>query len=708
MKRFYLLMVVVCIAYATSAQNVGIGTATPDASAQLDVSSTTKGMLAPRMTMAQRDAITSPATGLLIFQTDNTPGFYYFNGTVWAAITENGSGQYWSLTGNSGTDSLTNFIGTTDNQPLVFRINDTIAGLLGNNGNVFFGKESGAGNTTGYSNVAIGNHALFSNTGISNLVAIGDSALFKNGIGAGIPFQGIENTAIGSKALFSNTTGFGNTAIGYQSLKSNTWGAANTGIGRSTLSQNTTGYSNTAIGYGSLDSNVTGNDNTAIGYNSLYRTISNSNTAIGSGTMYFNTRGEGNTATGARSLHYNTTGNANTAIGIDALRSNQTGSWNVAIGNGALLLNDSADYNTAVGAHTLTWNNSGTFNVALGVAVLSGNKDGSNNTGVGRAALYLNVSGFANTGCGSEALYANETGLYNTALGRRSLALNKSGNYNTALGTYADVEFDNLDNATAIGANSLVSAPNSMVLGSINGINNATADTKVGIGITAPGHFLHVKGQSAPDGITQLCLEEELAANFARVKFKNTGQASYWDIAAKVDGALANSRMNFYLDGTGEILSLHGDGNAVLMGALTQNSDMRMKTNIHLLTHSLTSLLTLKGYYYQWKDKHRDQDMQIGLLAQEVEQLFPELVEADKNGALSVNYIGLIPVMIEAIKEQQTSIDKLEKKAEQNEIPAIVGKQQKTIELQQKQVATLTGLIKTLQKKVEMLKEKME
>jgi hypothetical protein len=71
-----------------SSGNVGLGTTTPNAGALLEVSSTSKGILAPRMTKAQRDAIASPATGLMLFQTDNTPGFYYFSGSTWKSINE--------------------------------------------------------------------------------------------------------------------------------------------------------------------------------------------------------------------------------------------------------------------------------------------------------------------------------------------------------------------------------------------------------------------------------------------------------------------------------------------------------------------------------------------------------------------------------------------------------------------------------------------
>ncbi len=80
--------------YAASAQNnIGIGTPSPSASAKLDISSTTQGLLMPRMTQAQRDAIATPAAGLMIFQTNNTPGFYYYTGSAWQAVSPASSGS---------------------------------------------------------------------------------------------------------------------------------------------------------------------------------------------------------------------------------------------------------------------------------------------------------------------------------------------------------------------------------------------------------------------------------------------------------------------------------------------------------------------------------------------------------------------------------------------------------------------------------------
>ncbi len=81
---------------AVHAQNVGINTSNPDASAALDVQSTTQGLLIPRMTKTQRESInmvsgvSKPATGLMVYQTDNTPGFYFYNGTAWTTLSSGG------------------------------------------------------------------------------------------------------------------------------------------------------------------------------------------------------------------------------------------------------------------------------------------------------------------------------------------------------------------------------------------------------------------------------------------------------------------------------------------------------------------------------------------------------------------------------------------------------------------------------------------
>jgi len=99
---------------------VGIGTASPDSSAMLEIKADDQGILLPKITAAQKTAIVSPATGLIIYQTDGASGFWYYNGSAWVAINAAG----WKLTGDSGT-STSNFLGTTDNKDLVVATSDT-------------------------------------------------------------------------------------------------------------------------------------------------------------------------------------------------------------------------------------------------------------------------------------------------------------------------------------------------------------------------------------------------------------------------------------------------------------------------------------------------------------------------------------------------------------------------------------------------------
>ena len=103
MKKILLIMTVVIVCIAHSSAQVGIGTTTPDASALLDISSTNKGLLVPRMTQTQRLAIASPAAGLLVFQTDSPSGYYFYDGSAWNLLNirvEGGGGHVIDADGN--------------------------------------------------------------------------------------------------------------------------------------------------------------------------------------------------------------------------------------------------------------------------------------------------------------------------------------------------------------------------------------------------------------------------------------------------------------------------------------------------------------------------------------------------------------------------------------------------------------------------------
>ena len=133
LKQFVFCMVWVMATLQLNAQT-GIGTTTPDVSAKLDISSTTKGLLVPRMTATERGAIATPAKGLLIYQTDGDAGFYVNTGTsssiVWTRVNMD-----WTRTGNDISFTGGN-ISTTGNLTGGNATTSTISGFAANVGTI--------------------------------------------------------------------------------------------------------------------------------------------------------------------------------------------------------------------------------------------------------------------------------------------------------------------------------------------------------------------------------------------------------------------------------------------------------------------------------------------------------------------------------------------------------------------------------------------
>jgi hypothetical protein len=352
---------------------------------------------------------------MLVYNTatvsDVTPGFYFWSGAAWVKLSTGGGAAGWQLTGNAGTTDGSNFIGTTDDVPLNFRVFNTKAGRIGNAGDnsVFWGLNAGLNDDkSDNQNTSIGTGTLQTNT------------------------TGFYLSASGYQALFSNTTGNSNTANGYQALFSNTTANFNTALGFRALYSNLTGNSNTANGYQALYSNTSGFANVALGHSALYsNTTGESNTALGNRALYTNSSGRYNVANGTQSLNFNTIGNNNTANGYQALYNNTTGGNNIAIGFRSLYTNTTSDSNTAIGYQ----------------------------------AVYANTTGFYNIGVGFNALYANTTGRWNTAIGGVAGDFNTTGTDVLCLGYLSDVSVNNLADATAIGESAVVNASNKVRIG---------------------------------------------------------------------------------------------------------------------------------------------------------------------------------------------------------------------------------------------------
>jgi len=450
---FVLLILFVCNPHSYS-QSFSINTdgSIADTSAMLDIKSFAKGMLIPRMTKTQRNKIFQPASGLLVFQNGpDSTGFYFYDGSTWYWMysTENmlyGDSTSWNRSGNSGTNPSSNFVGTTDNQPLSFRVNNVKAGLLDHINH----------------NTSLGTGSLMSYTG-SNSVGVGDSTMFSSTTGSG-------NVAVGHAALRFNTTGNDNAAFGNNSLYKTTTGFGNTGTGSNTLFNNTTGHDNTASGFLSLNQNTGGFQNTAIGSNALSS----------------NTTGSDCTAIGMSALFSNTTGFVNTALGFATLFSNTTGSFNTALGEFSMNSNTTGTNNTASGNFSLQFNTTGSNNTANGIQALKLNTTGSNNTATGINALFANTTGFQNTANGSFSLQSNTTGNNNVAIGLNTFINDTTGSGNTVVGNFAGDLAKNDNNNTFIGfgANNTsgIALSNSTALGNGTAI---TASNQVRVGNSA-------------------------------------------------------------------------------------------------------------------------------------------------------------------------------------------------------------------------------
>jgi trimeric autotransporter adhesin len=431
-------------------QNVGIGTGTPHSSSLLDIRSNNKGMLVPRVNLiSETDVVTiaAPAISLLVYNTNNTltdgEGFYFWNGTKWSKLMNraNVSNLAWGVTGNSGTNTTTDFIGTIDNKPLVFKTNNILSGKIDpGDASVFFGQSAGAAITTGANNSFFGHLSGTANT------------------------TGANNLFAGHNAGALNLTANGNVFLGQDAGQSNTIGNRNTYVGEDAGINKTDGNANTFIGNGAGSSNfgiLSKNNMVAVGTEAFGGTAIPRDYSIAIGDH----------------AGYNAVSATGPGIFIGSA-AGYNGGFSIAIG-------DSASY---------SGNN---FNgIAIGTNSLKNISGGGHNVGLGTQTLENTGSGVYNVSIGSYSLNDNTTGSFNVAIGNNSLDNNITGNNNLALGSQADFFGTNtgLNNTTIIGANAKVSTGNTMVFGD-------AAVTKWAFGLNTTGALNALQvGSSAVNG----------------------------------------------------------------------------------------------------------------------------------------------------------------------------------------------------------------
>jgi hypothetical protein len=328
---------------------------------------------------------------------------------------------------------------------------------------------------------------------------------------------------------------------------------------------------------------------------------SNDNTGGGSGALVSNTSGTFNTAYGHSALSSNSTGILNTAIGQGALSLNTGGIENSAAGAGALANNSTGNNNTATGFQALFSNTTASNNTADGFNALV-NSTGHDNTATGSVALEANTTGSKNTAYGSFALQQNTTGFANTALGQAALLTNISGIRNTAVGLAA------LQNNKGNG---------NLAIGFQAGFNLTGGGNNIDIGTFTMG----VAGES----------------NTMRL---GTGMAQTF--ISGVAGVPVSGKQVFVSSG-GQL------------GILP--SSVRFKHDIQAMGDLSRKLFQLRPVTFRYNFDLQG-ERQFGLIAEEVEKVYPELVTKDEDGKVeSVQYHELIPMLLNELQHQQQMLE---------------------------------------------------
>jgi len=400
---------------------------------------------------------------------------------------------------------------------------------------------------------------------------------------------------------------------------------ANTAEGENALLNLTTGVYNTAVGFLSLRSNPNGNFNTGIGAGALLLTTGDSNTATGAGALLSNTAGTDNTAEGVFALFLNTA-NGNTAIGSRALFNNTGGGAvgnvngfdlgpNVAVGSEALESNTLASANTAMGYQALRSFANGPLGFEqIGLCTAVGFQALANATGVGNAnsgfgyqALKNDTTGQGNTATGFYALVSNVTGDFNTANGFVVLQRNTAGSYNTAIG----------DDALGF---------------------NTTGSNNIALGYSA--------GQGTITGNNNIYIGSSAGDESDTMRLGGTQTATY---IAGVNTATIPAGVPVVIDTDAHV------------GILS--SSQRFKEDIKSMSNVSEALFSLKPVTFRYKKQIDPKSaQQLGLIAEEVEKVSPDLIVRDNQGRpYSVRYDQVNAMLLNEFLKEHRKVQELEK-----------------------------------------------
>jgi len=317
-------------------------------------------------------------------------------------------------------------------------------------------------------------------------------------------------------------------------------------------------------------------------------------------------------AGGKRFIH--NYGKANTFIGDRAGNLTMSGyGKNTAVGCLAFWSNTTGSHNTVLGYHSLGNNTNGDYNVAVGSQALLSNTKGDSNTAVGYNAGFSTTEAWENTIIGSSSMRNNTYGCTNSTLGYLSLYHNTTGSSNVAVGGKA-------------------------------GYNNQTGSGNVFIGTDA--------------GYDEMGSDKLYIANDPGTPL--------------IYGDFSSGRVGINLNHTNPGYNLTVLGTTWCTSGAWIASDSRWKENVETITDPVDKVMRLRGVNFDWKrveftDMEFPEGRQMGLIAQEVEEIIPELVHTANDGYKSVSYQKLTAVLVETVKAQQEQISTLQSRIERLE-----------------------------------------
>jgi hypothetical protein len=316
--------------------------------------------------------------------------------------------------------------------------------------------------------------------------------------------------------------------------------------------------------------------------------------------------GSKNFSAGLTALPADTTGTNNTAVGDSALAANTTGSSNTAVGYQALFTNSTVSANTAVGNQALYSNTLGIGNTATGNEALNHNTVAGSNTANGSQALFTNTNGGNNTASGFQALYSNATGNGNTANGTSAL-YSSTQSFNTALGFQA-------------------------LYSNINGNSNIAIGYQAGFNDTGNNN-IHIGNQG-------------LGVDSGTIRLGSNGTQTSTYIAG-IYGVTtgASNAVPVVIDANGNL------GTVI--------SSRRFKEDIRDMGNTSSGLMRLRPVTFRYKKPYGDgsQPVQYGLIAEEVAEVYPDMVVRSADGQVeTVKYQVLDPMLLNEVQKQHEQI----------------------------------------------------